>query len=206
MTPTYWESAKKYLSEKDPILGEIINTYPSAESLKRVNTSFTSLVRSVIGQQVSVKAADSIWKKVLNLVGSSTPQAFIDATDDDLRVQGLSWQKIKYVKNIAEFFQQNNVTEKYWEELSYQEVYDQLISIKGVGPWTIEMFGIFYLLEPDLFPLADLGVQKAVNLHYLKLDKYDTKKILKISKKWTPYRSVATWYLWRSLDPFPVEY
>ena len=206
MKPDYWDEAKTYLSGKDEVMAKIIATYPEPETLRRTSDSFTALVRSIVGQQLSVKAADKIWQRTVECLGEVKPSALDKASDDELRACGLSWQKIKYIRNIAAFFQSRKITEKYWQSRSYEDTFKELLEIKGVGPWTIEMFGIFYLMEPDIFPISDLGVLKAVNLSYFNQDSYDVPKIKSLSLSWAPFRTVATWYLWRTLDPYPVQY
>ncbi len=179
----------------------IIKSY-KGESMKRVTEDvFFTLARAIIGQQISVKAADSIWKRFVELTKLDAKK-IIKMDDEKLRAIGLSGQKVKYVKSIAEFVGKHD---GHWHE-DDEEVIKDLTKIKGVGRWTAEMFLIFYLQRPNILPLADLGLLKAIEKHYGTERKNLSKIKDKHAKDWHPYNSVATWYLWRSLDPVPVEY
>ena len=196
-TPPYWESAKKHLSANDAVMNAIIKNY-KGESLKKITDDvFYSLARVIVGQQISVKAADTIWARFVKLSKVSAPKT-LKLKDEDLRKIGFSAQKVKYIKSVAEFCLQHN---GHWHN-DDKEVIAELCKINGVGRWTAQMFLIFFLQRPNVLPLADLGLLKAFEKSYKK----DRKDIIKHSKKWHPYKSVATWYLWRSLDPVPVEY
>ena len=197
ISPAYWQNAKNYLSETDVVLGKIISSHDGM--LMSAGAGFRTLLRAIVGQQISVKAADSIWAR-LEALGPLQPEAVLTINDDDLRSIGLSRQKALYVKNIAEFCAVNS-----HKDFFYMDSAD-LLAIKGVGSWTAEMFDIFHKLEPDIFPVKDIGVLKAVEKHYFDGAKADVEEIVKLSQKWAPYRTVATWYFWRSLDPVPVEY
>ena len=192
----------------------IIGTY-RGEMMQSRGDAFYTLARSIVGQQISVKAADSVWNK-LATGGSILPKSISAREDADLRACGLSGQKVLYLREIAGYFVENKVKKGYFESLSDEEVIRQLTSIKGVGKWTAEMFLMFHLMRPDVFPVDDIGLQKGLLRHYEGLS--PAQKGVKSAKKefytqmvamaepWRPYRSVATWYLWRSLDPVPVEY
>ncbi len=195
-TPDYWQKAKKHLSKQDEVMAAIIKSY-KGESLKARGNTFFTLARAIIGQQISVKAADSIWKRFEKLT-KCDPIKIIKMKDEKLRAIGLSGQKVKYVKSISEFILTHNGK---WHKED-EEVIKELIKINGVGRWTAEMFLIFGLLRGDILPIGDLGLLKAFEKNYAK----ERKHLTKHAEKWRPYRSVATWYLWRSLDPLPVEY
>lgn len=199
MTPTYWKKACAELSANDPIMAGIIASY-DGEFLVGRGDGFYSLARSIVGQQISVKAAASVWVKFENIVDKVSPDYVNKTTEDDLRSAGLSRQKIKYLKNLSEHFLDGSVDEKSFKDKSDEEIIKDLTQVKGIGRWTAEMFLIFYMLRPDVFPIDDIGLQKAIVKHYGDVP------ILEIGKTWQPWRSVATWYLWRSLDPEPVEY
>lgn len=200
-TPHYWEAAKKHLSKNDKVMAGIIKSYKGESLRKREGGVFYTLARAIIGQQISVKAADSIWKR-FELLTRLDPKKIIRMDDTKLREIGLSGQKVKYIKSISEFVQTHN---GIWHE-DDEEVIKELVKIKGIGRWTAEMFLIFYLMRPNVLPLADLGLLKAIEKHY-GTERKNLKKIKdKHAKAWHPYSSVATWYLWRSLDPVPVEY
>ena len=164
---------------------------------------FETLCRSIVGQQISVKAADSVWTKVEDLCnGNLNKEKIIYLSSEEMRSAGLSKQKITYLKNIAT----SDVLTTNWEELSDVEAIDRLCKIKGVGVWTAEMFLIFNLGRPDVLPLADIGLIRGIEKHYYNSERIDKKELEKFRKKWSPWCTVATWYLWRSLDPIPVEY
>jgi DNA-3-methyladenine glycosylase II len=257
MQPHYWNNAKKHLSRTCPTLKTLIKRY-QGEGLIARHDGFYSLLRAIVGQQISVKAADAVWAKVEKTVRPLTAKQLLATPDDALRACGLSGQKVLYAKNIAAFFIERGIkifssplegerdlplqvrggtaasqfpptkTHKgvltppqggskqpegaYWANLSDEEVIRQLTAIKGIGSWTAEMFLMFHLARPDVLPLKDIGLLKAMNLYYVDAAKLEGKKWLTpyeyaaIAAPWAPYRTVATWYLWRALDPVPVAY
>ena len=201
----YWHTAKTHLSKRDKVLGKIIAQY-EGEILTPKNDAFYTLARAIVGQQISVKAADTVWRRFAQLaVGSGqltvNPKTVQKLADADLRACGLSSQKVSYMRALAEYFS----TPRDFS-MSDDEVIKELTSIKGIGTWTAEMFMIFHLARPDIFPIKDIGIQKAMFRHYHNSDKVPLAELTKRAEKWRPYRSVATWYLWRSLDPVPVAY
>jgi len=205
--PEYWQESIDYLSNIDAILRELINKY-SQSTLTTHGDALETLMRSIVGQQISVKAAASVWHKIIDLLDEIKPDNVLLAGFENLRSCGLSKQKTQYILNIAEHFKSHNINdESYWNDREFSNIYDELITIKGIGPWTAEMFGMFYLLERDIFPLKDLGILKAINQLYcvdgvpLKID-----QVVAISDRWKPYRTVASWYLWRSIDNEAVLY
>lgn len=205
MTPHYWEAAKLHLSQRDNVLGKIINEY-HGEALTIRGDAFFTLARSIVGQQISVKAADSVWRKLENTFSPLSPEAIISASEEALRACGLSSSKVRYLKGLSAYFIENLQGIKNWQKLPDSEIIKELTQLSGIGKWTAEMFMIFYLARPDILPLADIGLQKAVFRHYNNSEKLKLSEIEKIAENWQPYRTVATWYLWRSLDPVPVEY
>jgi len=205
--PEYWQESIDYLSNIDAKLGELINKY-SQSTLTTRGDALETLMRSIVGQQISVKAAASVWQKIIDLLDEIKPDNVLLVGFDNLRSCGLSKQKTQYILNIAEHFKSHNINdESYWNDREFSNIYDELITIKGIGPWTAEMFGMFYLLERDIFPLKDLGILKAINQLYcvdgipLQID-----QVVAISDCWKPYRTVASWYLWRSIDNEAVLY
>ena len=205
--PEYWQESIDYLSNIDTKLGELINKY-SQSTLTTRGDALETLMRSIVGQQISVKAAASIWQKIIDLLDEMRPDNVLLVGFENLRSCGLSKQKTQYIINIAEHFKSHNINdESYWCDREFSNIYDELITIKGIGPWTAEMFGMFYLLERDIFPLQDLGILKAINQLYcvdgvpLQID-----QVVAISDRWKPYRTVASWYLWRSIDNEAVLY
>ena len=197
-----WQLAVEELSRSDSTIEEIIYQY-SGEKMALRGKPFETLCRSIVGQQISVKAADSVWTKVENLCnGNINKEKIINLSSEEMRSAGLSKQKITYLKNIAT----SDVLTTNWEELSDVEAIDRLCKIKGVGVWTAEMFLIFNLGRPDVLPLADIGLIRGIEKHYYNSERIDKKELEKFRAKWSPWCTVATWYLWRSLDPIPVEY
>ena len=205
MKPKYWNKGKIYLSNKDKVLKKLIQTYRN-EYLNLNSNYFHSLINSIIGQQISVSAADSMKTKFFKLKRNITPQTVSKLRTTDLRKCGLSRQKILYIRNISKFFLQNKKFIKNINKSSEEEIYNNLIEIKGVGNWTIHMFLMFSYGSSNIFPTGDLGFLKAISKLYKVQIPISERKLKLLYKKWSPYSSQATWYLWRSLDPIPVNY
>ena len=205
MKPKYWNKGKSYLSNKDKVLKKLIQTYRN-EYLNLNSNYFHSLINSIIGQQISVSAADSMKTKFFKLKRNITPQTVSKLRTTDLRKCGLSRQKILYIRNISKFFLQNKKFIKNINKYSEEEIYNHLIEIKGVGNWTIHMFLMFSYGSSNIFPTGDLGFLKAISKLYKVQLPISERKLKLLYKKWSPYSSQATWYLWRSLDPIPVNY
>ena len=211
MRPEYWNDAIRYLSEVDPILCEIIKKNQHQVLISK-NNPFNTLIKSIIGQQISVKAAQSIYLRLLEVLKHEiSPTEIKEINKENLREIGLSRQKIEYIHNISDYFINNpKITSNlYFLTASKDEIYNNLIKIKGIGEWTIEMFFIFYVTLPDILPLKDIGlinaIKRAYNLVTLHKETQH-QNILNISNKWKPYRTVATWYLWQMIDDELVEY
>ncbi|ACK66423.1 DNA-3-methyladenine glycosylase II [Rippkaea orientalis PCC 8801] len=203
--PSYWVEAKEYLADKDKILAYLISLYPD-ETIINYHNPFYTLVKAIIGQQISVNAANAISKRLESLLGTISIETYLAMDSEALRQCGLSRPKISYITNIAQAFEQGILTPQIWPMMSDQEVISQLISIKGIGLWTAQMFLIFHLHRSDILPLADLGLINAIQRHYGQSQRLTKGEIQELSQVWKPYRTVATWYLWRSLDPIPVQY
>lgn len=203
--PKFWNKAKVYLRKKDKRLGKIIESYPN-DFLFSKSDPFMTLARSIVGQQISVKAAQSVWDRLEIKIVKVNPLNIKKIHSNSLKSVGLSRQKVLYLKNLSEAFIKDKIKIKLWSKMSDEDVIQDLIQIKGIGRWTAEMFLIFNLCRADIFPLDDIGMIKGLckiyNLNY----PINKDEVLKIGNRWKPYRSVATWYLWRSLDPIPVEY
>ncbi len=203
--PIFWETAKKDLIRKDKSLGKIIQTYPR-DFLFTKSDPFYTLARSIVGQQISVSAAQAVWDRFEKKVKLIRPKKVRDMHYMTLKSCGLSKQKISYLKSLSSAFLSNKIQPSKWSSLENEIIIQELIQIKGIGRWTAEMFLIFNLCRPDIFPADDLGLIKGIckcyNLNY----PITRDHALQLSKKWQPWRSVATWYFWRSLDPIPVEY
>lgn len=203
--PHYWQEAKEYLTAQDNILADLIASYPS-ETMVNYNDAFLTLVKAIIGQQISVNAANAVTQRLESLLGDISIKNYLATDGQALRQCGLSRQKISYITNICQGFEQGILTPQNWADMSDVELIKQLISIKGIGPWTAQMFLIFHLHRRDIFPITDLGLINAIQKYYGKQNSLTKEQIQDISQPWKPYRTVATWYLWRSLDPLPVQY
>ena len=204
--PAYWQDSLQYLTSADKTLGDIISQHKDYSITSR-GEAYETLLRAIVGQQISVKAAASVWNKIVDLIKIIEPNKVLSTSKEKLKLCGLSKQKTQYILNISEHFKINNIIDDtYWEERTYLSVYEELITIKGIGPWTAEMFGMFYLLEKDIFPLKDVGILRAMYQLYNNGERIDIDKIVKISDTWKPYRSVACWFLWKSIDSEEVLY
>jgi DNA-3-methyladenine glycosylase II len=205
MEPKFWAQACRELSRQDPMMKKLISAY-KGEKLKSRGQAFETLLRSIVGQQISVKAAQSIWKRVSDLTDVQSPEDVLSQTGEDLRACGLSGRKVEYAKDLAKHFTSGDVNPKRWRTASDEEVIEELIAVRGIGRWTAEMFLIFHLLRPNVFPVADLGLQKALSKAYKKKLPLGPRQWATFRKQFEPWCSVATWYLWRSLDPISSDY
>lgn len=203
--PDYWQDAIKTLSQQDKILAGLMTAYPD-ENLINYHNPFYTLTRAIIGQQISVKAADAVWFRLESLLISIVPKEFLKLSEEDLRKCGLSRQKIDYITHIAQAFETGKLNPQEWSTMEDEAILKQLMAIRGVGIWTAQMFLIFHLHRPDILPLADLGLINAIQRHYNQGNALSKPDIIELSQRWKPYRTVATWYLWRSLDPVVVQY
>ena len=205
MIPEYWDVAQAYLCAHDEVLAPLIRRY-DGEALDIKAQPFVTLIRSIVGQQISVKAADSIWSRVCTTLTHITPQAVLACPTEGLRGCGLSARKVEYMQAIAEFFMEHQYDVRRWAALDDTTIITKLTAIRGVGRWTAEMFLIFALGRPDVLPLQDIGLLKSMYRHYNEDAALDMGTVQAIADVWRPYRSVATWYLCRALDPVPVAY
>jgi len=203
VVPAYWEEAKRVLSDRDPVLQGLIEAYPDPP-LRSRGDIFQTLVHSIVGQQISVAAAESIWKRLVALVGTIEPDEILARTEDELRSVGLSGRKASYIRGLAD--EGRWVITHGWEKESDAEVARQLCTLRGIGPWTADMILLFVLLRPDVLPLGDVALVRAMQERYADGNKLSKAALEKLGKRWAPYRTVATWYLWRGLDPEPIEY
>ena len=205
MTPSYWTQAIQELAACDTIMQQLIRQFEDATLTSR-GCAFTTLARSIVGQQISVKAAESVWQKVIGAIPDMTPHTIAEAEQDLLRNCGLSARKITYLQDLSRHFTEGSLNETSWIDRDDETIIQQLTEVKGIGRWTAEMFLIFHLQRPDVLPVDDIGLQRAISQHYFDKEPVDKKTMLELAKPWQPWRSVATWYLWRSLDPLPVAY
>jgi DNA-3-methyladenine glycosylase II len=204
-TPGYWKRATRELSERDAVIRRII-AQSHGLTLRSRGDAFNTLARSIVGQQISVKAAESVWRKLIAAVPAVRPEVIHAHDVEILRTCGLSRSKVAYLHDLARHFVEKRLDVKRWEQMTDDELIAELTQVRGIGRWTAEMFLIFYMTRPDVLPVDDIGLQRAMSLHYNHGKPLSKLKMNSIARRWLPWRSVATWYMWRSLDPVPVEY
>ena len=204
--PKYWHKAKISLSKRDPILKKIIKQYNKGH-LTTKNNPFFSLCRTIVGQQISVKAADTIWKRLETKCKKKIiPQKIIKLKTTSMKKAGLSRQKISYLKNIAKSFKNKSFDVSSLKKMDDVSAIDYITQLKGLGIWSAQMFLMFNLNRPDIFPTKDIGLIRAISKNYKKRYPPSEKFLNKISNLHSGYRTVFTWYMWRSIDPTDVEY
>ena len=214
MKPAFWDEATRALGARDRVLRKLIRAHPHIH-LTRRNDAFTTLSRAIVGQQISVKAAETVWNRFVGTVAPGVrftgrsrldPQV-VSATEElALRQCGLSGRKVEYLRDLASHFASGTLDPKTWRRMDDDALIAALVEVKGIGRWTAEMFLMFHELRADVLPVGDIGLQKAIALHYHDGEHPTVEAMHDLALAWRPYRSVATWYLWRSLDPVPVEY
>ena len=202
--PSWWDKGCVELSNNDIVMSGLINKF-NENKLSSIRNPFYSLSKSIVGQQISVAAASAVWKRLENKYDILNGCYFNSNDLNNLKKIGLSERKASYLINLSESLKDFNCYD-YWNNLNDQEIYSFLIDIKGIGPWSIKMFLIFCLNRPDVFSSEDLGLLKAISNNYLKGKKILAKNADKLAEKWKPYRTVASWFLWRSIDPEVVLY
>jgi DNA-3-methyladenine glycosylase II len=203
--PTYWQAACAELAAADPVMAELIARYPDCVLGNR-GDPFQTLARAIVGQQISVKAADSIWARFAALAEAVTPERIAQFESDELAACGLSRRKAEYLVDLAGHFADGRIEPTRWKKMDDEAVIAELADVRGIGRWTAEMFLIFNLRRPDVWPLDDIGLQKAVARHYLEGERPTPGALRAQGARFMPWRTVATWYLWRSLDPVVVQY
>ncbi len=207
--PAYWDDACRHLAKRDRVLKKLIPKFGEAR-LRSRGDAFTTLARSIVGQQISVKAAQSVWDRFVVTVGGKTtflkPAAVQAVAVPQLREAGLSARKAEYLLDLAGHFADGRVHVARWQEMDDEAIIAELVAIRGIGRWTAEMFLIFHLMRPDVLPLDDLGLIKGISVNYFSGEPVSRAEAREVAEAWAPFRSVATWYIWRSLDPVPVEY
>ena len=202
--PAYWTAATHELAARDEVLRTLVRRCDAYIAGSR-GDAFSTLARSIVGQQISVKAAQSVWARLRDELGTIAPEQLIARDLAQLRACGLSGQKAAYLLDLAQRFSSGALDPARWVHLDDEAIIDELVLVKGIGRWTAQMFLIFYLARPDVFPVADVGLQRAISLHYNRGKPVTIRKMAKVGASWAPWRSVATWYMWRSLDAAPVE-
>lgn len=206
IAPDYWEQACAELMKHDRILKKIIPKYGPGFLVTR-GDPFTTLARAIVGQQISVAAAQSVWNKMLlALKKKVSPQNILTLTVEELRSAGLSGRKVEYIRDLAEHFHSGRLHANQWKGMEDESIIKELSAIRGIGRWTAEMFLIFNMVRPDILPLDDAGLIKAISLNYFSGEPVSRHEAREVAANWAPWRTVATWYMWRSIDPMPVEY
>jgi len=204
--PAYWQKAKRVLSKKDSILKKIIKKYYKGFLTTR-NNPFFSLCRTIVGQQISTKAADSIWAKFEKKCKKNIkPKIILKISTRSLKTAGLSRQKVSYLKNIAKAFASKSFDIAKLKKMNDNDAINYITKLKGLGVWSAEMFLMFNLNRPNIFPAKDIGLLRAISKNYKTVYPPSKKLLEKISKIHYGYRTVFTWYMWRSIDPTDVEY
>ena len=204
-TPAYWDEARKHLIRKDRVMKRLIPQFGDA-CLQSRGDAFTTLARSIVGQQISVKAAQTVWDRFAGLPRAMTPPNVLKLKVDDMRAAGLSARKVEYLVDLALHFDSGAVHVGSWEGMDDEAIIGELVAIRGIGRWTAEMFLIFHLLRPNVLPLDDVGLINGISRNYFSGEAVSRSDAREVAAAWAPYRSVATWYIWRSLDPEPVAY
>ena len=205
VTPEYWDEARKYLTRRDRVMKRLIPQFGTA-CLQSRGDAFTTLARSIVGQQISVKAAQSVWDRFAALPRRMTPANVLKLKVDDMRGAGLSARKIEYLVDLALHFDSGAIHVDAWKAMDDEEIITELVGIRGIGRWTAEMFLIFHLMRPNVLPLDDVGLITGISKNYFSGDPVSRSDAREVAAAWNPYCSVATWYIWRSLDPLPVAY
>ena len=204
-TPHYWADACKHLVKKDRVMKRLIPQFGDG-CLQTRGDAFTTLARSIVGQQISVKAAQTVWDRFAKLPRKVTAPNVLKLKVDDMRAAGLSARKVEYLVDLALHFDAGSVHVKSWDGMDDDAIIAELVAIRGIGRWTAEMFLIFHLMRPDVLPLDDVGLINGISTNYFSGDPVSRSDAREVAAAWAPYRSVATWYIWRSLDPLPVVY
>lgn len=205
LVPAYWADACAYLMKKDRVMNRLIPQFGNT-SLQTRGDAFVTLARSIVGQQISVKAAQTIWDRFSLLPKKLTAANVLKLKVDDMRAAGLSVRKVEYLVDLALHFDNGAVHVKAWEAMDDEAIIDELTAIRGIGRWTAEMFLIFHLMRPNILPLDDVGLIKGISKSYFSGDVVSRSDAREVAAAWAPFCSVATWYIWRSLDPVPVDY
>jgi DNA-3-methyladenine glycosylase II len=203
--PPYWAEACRHLMKRDRVMKKLIPLH-SGVSLQSRGDAFVTLARSIVGQQISVKAAQSVWERFILLPKKLVPAQVLKLKVDDMRAAGLSARKVEYLVDLALHFANNQVHVDAWAEMDDEAIIAELVAIRGIGRWTAEMFLIFHLMRPNVLPLDDNGLQNGISRCYFSGEPVSRSEIREVAASWAPYASVATWYIWRSLDPVPVAY
>ena len=204
-TPDYWQDACKHLVKKDRVMKRLIPQFGDA-CLQTRGDAFVTLARSVVGQQISVKAAQTVWDRFALLPREMSAANVLKVKVDDMRAAGLSARKVEYLVDLALHFDSGAVQVDAWSTMDDEVIIAELVGIRGIGRWTAEMFLIFHLMRPNVLPLDDVGLINGISKSYFSGESVSRSDAREVAAAWAPYCSVATWYIWRSLDPVPVAY
>ncbi|MGQ0711125.1 MAG: DNA-3-methyladenine glycosylase family protein [Rhodoferax sp.] len=205
VTPVYWADACKHLMKKDRVMKRLIPQFGKA-CLETRGDAFVTLARSIVGQQISVKAAQTVWDRFAALPAEVVPAQVLRLKVDDMRAAGLSARKVEYLVDLALHFENGSLHVGAWGDMDDEAIIQELVSIRGIGRWTAEMFLIFHFMRPNVLPLDDIGLINGISQNYFSGEKVSRSDAREVAAAWSPYCSVATWYIWRSLDPLPVAY
>jgi DNA-3-methyladenine glycosylase II len=203
--PEYWDDACRWLAKKDRVMKRLIPQFGDA-CLQSRGDAFSTLARSIVGQQISTKAAQTVWDRFAKLPRKMTAGNVLKLKVDDMQAAGLSARKIEYLVDLALHFDSGAIHVDAWKEMTDDEIIAELVGIRGIGRWTAEMFLIFHLMRPNVLPLDDIGLINGISRNYFSGDPVSRSDAREVAAAWDPFCSVATWYIWRSLDPLPVEY
>jgi DNA-3-methyladenine glycosylase II len=208
-TADFWDDACKHLAKRDRVMKKLIPRVGEGR-LESRGDAFTTLARSIVGQQISVKAAQAVWDRFVALTTSPShrllPSAVLALDAPHIRAAGLSARKVEYLCDLAQHFDSGAVHVAQWQQMDDEAIVEELVAIRGIGRWTAEMFLIFHLLRPNVLPLDDVGLIKGISVNYFSGEPVSRAEAREVGDAWAPFRSVATWYIWRSLDPLPVSY
>lgn len=201
----YWQQACDALAASDACMAGLITRFDGS-ALKTRGAPFETLMRAIVGQQISVAAADSVWRRVSQVVDPAQPQSVLAASVEVLRQAGLSARKVEYVRDLADFFASGRIRPELFSRQDDESIIQSLIAVRGIGRWSAEMFLMFNLERPDVWPVDDIGLQKAVARLYFNGERQSLADLRLLGERWRPWRTVACWYLWRSLDAVEVMY
>ena len=202
--PHYWVDACKHLVKKDRVMKRLIPLFPNT-TLQTRGDAFSTLARSIVGQQISVKAAQAVWHRFEALPKTMTPASVLKLKVDDMRGVGLSARKVEYLVDLSIHFDTGTVHVKDWQAMEDEAIIAELVAIRGIGRWTAEMFLMFYLSRPNVLPLDDVGLINGISKNYFSGESVSRSDAREVAAAWAPYCSVATWYIWRSLDTVPAQ-
>ena len=205
VTPEYWAQACAHLAKKDRVMKKLIPQFGDA-ILESRGDAFVTLARSIVGQQISVKAAQTVWDRFAALSRKLTPAGVLKLKVDDMRAAGLSARKVEYLVDLALHFDSGALHVRGWHDMDDEAIIAELVAIRGIGRWTAEMFLMFHLMRPNVLPLDDIGLINGISRNYFSGEPVSRSDVREVAQAWAPYCTVATWYIWRSLDPLPVAY